>query len=316
MFQIGDADIDHAYWGSPESIGDWMERPTWTVHCGNPGSDIAADFASGMASASLLLKNDDPEFSASLLDHAKQLLEFAQNCRGLYSDVVANGNTYTSSDDKDELTFAAAWLYRASGEQQYLDKARQWYDEFYIQWEGSKLNWDDKRLGVQALMAELTEEDRYRGDLETTLNNILDNSQYSPRGQLFLDKWGSLRHSSNVAAMATIATKLGINPGKFKPAAEQQIGYILGDTGRSFVVGYGTNPPTHVHHRGASCTGGYCCDPSCGDPNPNIITGALAGGPAAPDDHYHDDRADYVMNEVALDYNAGFQMAIAGLNSM
>ena len=316
MFQIGDADIDHAYWGSPESIGDWMERPTWTVHCGNPGSDIAADFASGMASASLLLKDDDPEFSASLLDHAKQLLEFAQNCRGLYSDVVANGNTYTSSDDKDELTFAAAWLYRASGEQQYLDKARQWYDEFYMQWEGSKLNWDDKRLGVQALMAELTGEDRYRGDLETTLNNILDNSQYSPKGQLFLDKWGSLRHSSNVAAMATIATKLGINPGKFKAAAEQQIGYILGDTGRSFVVGYGTNPPTHVHHRGASCTGGYCCDPSCGDPNPNIITGALAGGPAAPDDHYNDDRADYVMNEVALDYNAGFQMAIAGLNSM
>ena len=116
--------------------------------------------------------------------------------------------------------------------------------------------------------------------------------------------------------MATIATKLGVNQGKFKAAADQQIGYILGDTGRSFVVGYGTNPPTHVHHRGASCTGGYCCDPSCGDPNPNIITGALAGGPAAPDDHYNDDRADYVMNEVALDYNAGFQMAIAGLNSM
>ena len=75
-----------------------------------------------------------------------------------------------------------------------------------------------------------------------------------------------------------------------------------------------TNPPTHVHHRRASCTGENCCgcDPSCGYQNPNDITGALAGGPGAPDDYYNDDRGDYVMNEVALDYNDGFQVAIAG----
>ena len=34
-----------------------------------------------------------------------------------------------------------------------------------------------------------------------------------------------------------------------------QVHYILGSTGRSFVVGYGVNPPTHCHHRGASCYG-------------------------------------------------------------
>ena len=34
-----------------------------------------------------------------------------------------------------------------------------------------------------------------------------------------------------------------------------QVNYILGSTGRSFVVGYGVNPPTHCHHRGASCYG-------------------------------------------------------------
>lgn len=28
---------------------------------------------------------------------------------------------------------------------------------------------------------------------------------------------------------------------------------------------------------------------------------------------YNDQRNDYVMNEVALDYNSGFQMALAGL---
>ena len=33
----------------------------------------------------------------------------------------------------------------------------------------------------------------------------------------------------------------------------EQLGYALGDKGRSFVQGFGNNPPTKSHHRGASC---------------------------------------------------------------
>ena len=71
--------------------------------------------------------------------------------------------------------------------------------------------------------------------------------------------------------------------------------YILGDCGRSYVVGFGNNSPTHVHHRGASCpleTGGLGSNvPTCdftnfnlATSNPNILYGALVGGasPAAP----------------------------------
>ena len=29
--------------------------------------------------------------------------------------------------------------------------------------------------------------------------------------------------------------------------------YFLGSTGRSFVVGFGKNPPKEPHHRGSSC---------------------------------------------------------------
>ena len=46
-------------------------------------------------------------------------------------------------------------------------------------------------------------------------------------------------------------------------------------------------------------------------PNPHVLTGALVGGPGQWDD-YVDDRNDYVKNEVATDYNSGFQSAIAG----
>lgn len=89
----------------------------------------------------------------------------------------------------------------------------------------------------------------------------------------------------------------------------KQLGYIIGDTGRSFVVGYGTNPPARPHHRasscppiGVQCTWDYYNNPG---PNPHTLYGAVVGGPGASDD-YNDDRNDYIKNEVATDYNAGF----------
>jgi len=47
-------------------------------------------------------------------------------------------------------------------------------------------------------------------------------------------------------------------------------------------------------------------------PNHQVLYGALVGGPDAQD-NYVDDRNDYVKNEVATDYNAAFQSALAGL---
>ncbi|KAK7072702.1 hypothetical protein SK128_023020 [Halocaridina rubra] len=47
-------------------------------------------------------------------------------------------------------------------------------------------------------------------------------------------------------------------------------------------------------------------------PNPQILYGALVGGPDE-NDYYVDDRNDYVHNEVACDYNAGFTAALGGM---
>ena len=46
-------------------------------------------------------------------------------------------------------------------------------------------------------------------------------------------------------------------------------------------------------------------------PNPHTLYGALVGGPDQSD-RYTDARDNYVNNEVACDYNAGFQTAVAG----
>lgn len=53
------------------------------------------------------------------------------------------------------------------------------------------------------------------------------------------------------------------------------------------------------------------CDIENPEDNPNLLYGALVGGPDE-NDVYDDVRSDYVHNEVAVDYNAGFQSALAG----
>lgn len=143
-----------------------------------------------------------------------------------------------------------------------------------------------------------------------------NNASRTPLGLVWIDAWGSLRLASSVAFVCLIAADIGINPVENRAFARQQINYALGDTGRSFVCGVGVNPPQRPHHRAASCPNNpETCDWNAFNydgPNPQILYGALVGGPGL-DDSYEDLREDYVKNEVALDYNSGFQGAIAGL---
>ena len=66
---------------------------------------------------------------------------------------------------------------------------------------------------------------------------------------------------------------------------------------RSFVIGFGNNPPTQPHHRNQIATGRSLAGALVGGPTQG------ATGPSAPG--YEDNADDYLGNEVALDYNAG-----------
>ena len=45
----------------------------------------------------------------------------------------------------------------------------------------------------------------------------------------------------------------GIETDAINSAAKTQLDYALGSSGRSYVCGFGTNPPLQPHHRAASC---------------------------------------------------------------
>jgi hypothetical protein len=79
---------------------------------------------------------------------------------------------------------------------------------------------------------------------------------FTPKGLAYSGPWGSLRHVGN-AMFILKAYAARASPKQLSPAVKreidctvrQQLGYILGDSGRSFVVGYGVNPPQRPHHR-------------------------------------------------------------------
>ncbi|MGB1216783.1 MAG: glycoside hydrolase family 9 protein, partial [Saprospiraceae bacterium] len=324
--QVGNGSADHAWWGPAEVMP--MSRPSYFVDAANPGTELCAETAAAMAATSMIFAADDPTYSAELLEHAIALYDFADTYRGKYSDAISDATAFYNSWSgyNDELVWGAIWLYRATGDISYLNKATADYANLSTEQSGEKsfkwtIAWDDKSYGSYVLMAELTGQNQYQEDAERWLDYWTDghNGQqiaYSPGGQAHLDTWGSLRYASNTAFVALVYSEIieASNPtksAKYRDFGVNQMNYILGDNpqNRSYVVGFGNNPPINPHHRTAH--GSWANSLQTPTDNRHILCGALVGGPGSPNDQYTDDRGDYIANEVACDYNAGFTGAIA-----
>lgn len=114
-----------------------------------------------------------------------------------------------------------------------------------------------------------------------------------------------------------------ISSEKLIGVAKKQVDYILGENPAkmSYMVGFGQRYPQHVHHRGSSLPSVHARPGrlSCGDgfqylysssPNPNLLVGAILGGPDNRD-AFADDRNNYQQSEPATYINAPFLGALA-----
>jgi len=320
--QVGDGNADHSYWGRPEEMT--MQRPSWSITASKPGSDLAGETAAALAAGFLYFeRRGDHDYAADLLKHARSLFDFADKHRDVYTNAIPNAASFYNSWSgyEDELFWSAAWLGKATGEQQYVDKAESFYNKWdELQGRPSEFSWDDKTAGAQLLMWELTGNTKYKSHVQNFLNYLWA-CDTTPKGLIWLDssQWGSLRYASDLAFFALEAANAGVDVDNCVNFAESQLNYVLGDTGRSYVCGWGVNPPVKPHHRAASCPDSGPCGWNEGfnNPGPNyqVLHGAMVGGPDH-NDNYVDDRSNFQTNEVATDYNAGFQSALAGLNKI
>ncbi|MDE5583485.1 MAG: glycoside hydrolase family 9 protein [Ruminococcus sp.] len=347
---IGHPTMDHVWWGSAEMYERKMklqystdERPYDEITC----TTTVADMASALSAGYLVFKDENPELAEQYLEHAKSLFELADKTRSnkdqgeqqKYYDTARSGS---DADFMDELFLAANWLYKATGDKSYLEKAEKEYlpnlgredqsTEYKYTW---GLCWDDTMQGAILLYAQNTGDQKWIDHVQHHLDYWIDGYggkkvQYTPDGLAWLMNWGSLRHAENTAFLAMLASDTIFKDNatlskKYTDWAKTQMDYALGDNdlGMSYVIGYGEKNPINIHHRTASGAhddhwnelgkldedGNPLKDPKWQTEYAHVLYGALEGGPAQ-DGSFKDDNASYEHTEVAIDYNAGFTAAL------
>ncbi len=312
-YQVGDGNADHSFWGSAEVVEMHMNRPSYKVDLNNGGSTVAAGTAASLASAAVVFKDSDPAYSKECIKHAKELFTYAETVKSDSGYTAANGFYTSNSGFKDELAWSAYWLYEATGDNAYLQKSKQYLSECNCDFKWAHC-WDDVSYGTSVLLAIETGEQEYKDRVDKHMSFWLNNVKYTPKGLAWLDQWGALRYATTTAYLALVYADSDVCPADKKTTynnfGKSQIDYALGGSGRSYVIGYGENSPKNPHHRTAH--GAYTNNIAEPAETRHILFGALVGGPDS-NDNYSDDRSNYINNEVACDYNAGFTGALAKL---
>lgn len=317
-YQVGSGSADHAWWGPAEVCDLATNRPSYKVTKDNPGSAVCAETAAALASSYVVFKDEDATFATECLNHAKSLYKFAEDTKSDAGYTEANGFYNSWSGFYDELAWAGAWLYLATDDATYLTKAEQYYTQAGQDYDWA-MCWDDVHIGAALMLAKITGKDTYKSVMEQHLDwwsayNTTDHITYTPQGLAWLDSWGSLRYASTAAFMAASYAESDLcddaRKAHYNAFAVNQANYILGDTGFSYLIGFGDKYPLNPHHRTAQ--GSYCNNMNEPATARHILYGALVGGPDASDG-YTDTVTNYNTNEVACDYNAGFTGLMAKL---
>ena len=313
--QVGQGTIEKGYWGRPEDME--LARPVYKITESNPGTELACETAAALASSSLVLRKQNSEYASILVEHAVSLYDFGNSYRAKYHESIPDaGNFYRSwSGYGDELAWSALWIYKATGNQSYLEQAEKHYQDFDLGTFSEEFSWDQKKIGVNLLLSEILNDTKY-SQVVSEFCDWYANKQKTPKGLAWIHQKDVLSLTANAAFACLQAGRIGIKPWSYNHFASSQIHYILGDSGRSYLVGFGTNPPQNPHHRTSSCPNkpNPCnwVTYSSSQPNSHVLHGAVVGGPDQ-NDRYHDLRSAVLQSEVSLAHNAGFQSAVAGL---
>ncbi|KAL8063110.1 hypothetical protein ABFX02_01G006500 [Erythranthe guttata] len=322
--QVGDPVKDHECWIRPENMK--TPRTVLKIDQSTPGTEIAAETAAALAAASIVFRHVDHAYSRSLVNRARSVFDFAKSYKGTYDGECPFYCSYSGFND--ELLWAATWLYTATKKSVYMK---------YIQEEAtsstvSEFSWDLKYAGAQILLTQFyfeghKELQSFKEQADSFVCSVLPDSPYhkvyiSPGGLVHLRDGANSQYVTGTAflfsAYSDILAKhkqqavCGNN--KFDSTrlmafAKQQMDYLLGKNpkGRSYMVGFGKDPPKQAHHRGASvptmsptkvvsCPMSFVYWYNTNGSNPNELTGAIVGGPDKKDD-FVDQRSNSAMTE-------------------
>ncbi|GJZ94459.1 endoglucanase 24-like protein, partial [Tanacetum coccineum] len=247
----------------------------------------------------------------------------------------------------DELLWGAAWLRRASKGENYLNYIQNNGKTLGADENINEFGWDNKHAGLNVLVSKEVLEgtlytlESYKASAESFMCTLIPDSssshiEYTPGGLIFRPGGSNLQHSTTITFLLLVYAKylerssgsvncgsISVGPTYLRQMAKRQVDYILGENpnGMSYMVGYSNKYPQRIHHRGSSlpsikdhpqpmgCKEGSVYFNSS-NPNPNVLVGAIVGGPGE-DDQYEDDRADFRKSEPTTYINAPFVGVLA-----
>ncbi|KAL2566595.1 hypothetical protein AAZV13_19G176100 [Glycine max] len=315
-----DAVKDHACWERPED----MDTPRKT--------------AAALAVASLVFKKTDPTYSKTLIRRAIRVFQFADKYRGPYSNglkPIVCPFYCSYSGYQDELLWGATWLHKATKNPMYLNYIKVNGKTLGVADSDNTFGWDNKHVGARILLSKeflvrkvQTLHD-YKGHADNFICSVIpgsSSSQFSPGGLLFKMGDSNMQYVTSTSfillAYAKYLTKAHVvvncggsivTPKRLRAIAKKQVDYLLGDNPlkMSYMVGGSSLPSVSVHPGKIQCSAGFSVMKSQ-SPNPNILVGAVVGGPDLHDG-FPDERSDYEQSEPATYINAPLVGALAYL---
>ena len=276
-----------------------------------------ADAVGSLAIAYQAFKEIDEDFANQCLDAAKKgqgYLNANPELRAEANPMGFSTGEYLDDGDLDGRFTALMALYAATGDTEYLNKAKEIYNTgesvvnnvmwnnngmygAYLFLTSAKGEQDDKEFFEEMLRV-----------LDTAASNIVDVANITPYHVANgIYAWGS---NSTIASNGIVLSMAYDFTGKqvYYQTALEQVNYLLGKNSldQSFVSGFGTNYPKSQHNRLTLSKN-------------SMGTGFLSGGPdasredkitqALPADTpnakiYADDYRSYSTNEIAIYYNS------------
>ncbi|MCM1358418.1 MAG: glycoside hydrolase family 9 protein, partial [Prevotella sp.] len=226
------------------------EKETEPLIVTDISTTATADFCASMALAYEYYKDVDSEFAGKCLDCAKKAWAFLKEHPEFIfenpEDIVTGD--YGDKYDVDERYWAAAQMYRATGDASYMDGVSDY----------TGLDWstvgDYGNISILTMNGIDKESEIYK----TAQNNIISqaNKFISTAGKTAYGvsqskfNWGSNMTIANSGIVLGLAYQL-TGDTKYLDGANSQLDYLLGvnPVGECFVTGYGTVSPKNPHHR-------------------------------------------------------------------
>jgi endoglucanase len=311
---------------------------SYVIGSGEPPYKVAtasADFAAVMAIAARVYREFDPVFADTCLDAAKRAWAWAmahKDALFLKNPPGVSTGAYSDAHDSDELLWASAELWRATGDGQYEQAVLKRWHSLTKSLAMDVPGWSNVASMAWWTYAMAEDHGRPRGDAKLVAqihastigaaDGLVKQSRKGGYGQTLAEAdyvWGSNGIAGNQGLLLLMAHRFHPQ-GEYREAALGNLHYLLGRNcfGVSWVTHVGTNPFLHPHHR-----------PSVADGLPAPWPGLLSGGPnrhpgdpaakmvpqQPPMRMWIDDWQAYSMNEVAINWNAPLVFTLAGVQA-